>query len=222
MNLALTSSRLLFTALITSLLSALVMLPALAVHQLQTWRHTSPQGATYTYVYPQLPGKPTLNAKLKAAYLPTNAHIKDIDDLLIELAHEDGPTSSYDEEITGRVTLHNARVISVHYLGLGVLTPSAHPSKIIGALSLDLKTGRVLKLKDIIKPGALPLVKQAAIQALEPTLETGDIPEVSQAKDFDFYLTPKALVLINLFESHAIASVEAEIPRAKLKGKLLY
>ncbi|MEZ0375462.1 MAG: hypothetical protein ACAI44_40615 [Candidatus Sericytochromatia bacterium] len=203
-------------------LAAILTLPALAAYEMKTWTHTSAsKKATYKYEYPQVAGKPTVNAKLKAAFLPTPAHLKEMDDLIGELNAESGPTT-YAEEIKGSVTLHNERVISVHYEGLGMLTPSAHPSKIIGGLTLELKTGRTLKLKDVLKAGALPLVKQEALKALKPILETTTIPEVSKAGDFDFYLTKDKLVLINLFDSYAVASVEAEIPRAKLNGSLLY
>lgn len=208
------------------LLQSVLILSAAAAHQLKTWNYTSKAQARYSYTYPEVVGKPAISQKLKAAFLPSPGHIQEMDDFLKEMRAENIPDLpepvSYSEEIEATVTLETPKVISVYYLGLGMLVPSAHPTKIIGARTFDLQSGKELKLKDILKPGALPKVKAEALKALQPILETTDIPEVSQAKDFDFYLTPDKLVLINLFESHAVASVEAEIPRQRLKGLLLY
>ncbi len=152
-----------------------------------------------------------------------------------EILSDSAEYSEYPNEIgfsfeTGfQVQFNSQRFISIvlnHYQ----FTGGAHGNYFALGYNIDMKDGKVLTLKDIIKEDSFDLLTYECEQAILETYEANSLIEAGTfenelviPEDQDFYITPAALVIqFDPYEvgPYAMGEIVAEIPFDKIKDIL--
>jgi len=119
----------------------------------------------------------------------------------------DTTTASYD------VKLLDDTMFSVVILSSHMLEGAAHPNNTIDTFVFDLTTGQPITLAEYFEdtPGYEDILEQAITQALQR--EEINIDEAVRNLAHKFYITEDSLVLVDLFDVHALKGFEVRIPR---------
>jgi hypothetical protein len=198
--------------------------PPKTVIKTYTYKTDAPK-QSYTYTYPQVSNLAkdpdvgrNINRKLEAFGMPTAKFIADNKDFMTK----NEPTSSYEQETQGTVGMIGRGLISTSYSTYSEAAWAAHPNSDIQTLTLDTTTGKEVQLKDLLKPGAMDKLKALALKQVQETFaKSGDVypgPESAfQDGDPKFYLSKgdkgaDMLVLPSIYDAHALAGVDAELP----------
>lgn len=144
-----------------------------------------------------------INWELKSAFAPGEP---------LQVSSHDG---DYHEERSFEVGRLDEDYLSVHYTGWGKHRGNSSRNRLFAARTIDLRSGRVLSLRDLFLPRLdyLERLKALARPRVAQALET-DPGERFLARDPGFYLTPQKLVLFNLFRDGT--ELEVALPRAEL------
>jgi hypothetical protein len=131
----------------------------------------------------------------------------------------------YSFETGFQVQFNSQKFISIvlnHYQ----FTGGAHGNYFALGYNIDLKDGKVLTLKDIIKDDSFDLLTYECEQAILETYEANSLIEAGTfenelviPEDQDFYITPTALVIqFDPYEigPYAMGEIVAEIPFEKI------
>lgn len=156
--------------------------------------------------YPQVHGDPKyvggINARLKAFVTERDPNKFEKED------PEFYAGNHYTEEVNSEVTLLDNNFVSVMLYRMGMLQRAAHPSNEYAGITISMKSGKVVTLKDLLKPGhEKKLYELIAAKSLkeEPDLQIDD------HKTWDFVLTKDGVRFINLVEGHAVASYTVDL-----------
>lgn len=130
---------------------------------------------------------------------------------------DDNQGETYQEEITYQVKMNNKGLLSIYYMNIGYLKKAAHPNNVSDSFNISLNTGNPIVFKNLFKKDKnyLNKINYQIKKSLEK--QNIDIEYQDSKTDFDFYLTDKQLVIINLFDFHAAQSVEAYINYSDIK-----
>ncbi|MEQ8173244.1 MAG: DUF4163 domain-containing protein, partial [Candidatus Eremiobacterota bacterium] len=120
-----------------------------------------------TITYPQITGlsdkkvENDLNKYLKKGFLTGyeelyGRSVNFCDKKDLEFCHKDlietfGKEFKNTIEVEYTVGVNKNDILSIDYSGLQILTPSAHPSKLLRTFTVNLKDGKVYKFKDLFK-----------------------------------------------------------------------
>ncbi|HMZ58862.1 MAG TPA: hypothetical protein PL048_08805, partial [Leptospiraceae bacterium] len=175
------------------------------------------KNCSFKSVYPQFSPKNSsysagarkINRMLKKEFLNISAHFSE--------------SECEPEEKEGFYTLEtdyflkrNSRIVSILYISTGYKKDRPHPNNISKGFSFDAVTGKRISFSDLIQgQKALNLLQDLIISEISAM----DIPfsEEIRKKEYDFYITESGVSFINLFQIHALQSVEAEIPFHRLE-----
>lgn len=122
------------------------------------------------------------------------------------------------------VKLKNEFILSIHSDFSSYTEGNAHPNNVFKVYNFDLVTGKQISFESLFKKDSkflVPLHKNMAEVMLKDKSITEKEEFIALKKNkYDFYLTPDGLTLINLFDIHAMQSVEAKVPFEKIKKYL--
>ncbi|MEQ8225357.1 MAG: DUF4163 domain-containing protein [Candidatus Eremiobacterota bacterium] len=134
----------------------------------------------------------------------------------LEFCHKDlietfGKESKNTIEVEYTVGVNKNNILSVDYSGLEILTPSAHPSKLLRTFTVNLKDGKIYKFKDLFKE------KSNYMGVIKTILEKRKSYIEIQKEGYDFYLTTDSLVLVNINTAYVSQGVEEIIKFKDIK-----
>ncbi len=157
--------------------------------------------------YPQVNGDPKwtrpINDKLKAFVV----NFRNPDKFEAE-DPEFYKGNHYTEEVTCDVTLLDKNYISAQIFRMGMLQQAAHPSNEFAGITINLANGKVMTIKDFLKPNSeKKLFEKIAARSLK---EAPDMP-IDDHKVWDFVLTKDGVRFINLVEGHAVSSYTVDL-----------
>ena len=125
----------------------------------------------------------------------------------------------YKSETTYKITNNNKGILSVYYDNLAYMEKSAHPSNLYQGYSISLSDGKIMDFNSLFNKNTKYLDKINSI--IKDQLKVKKITSpFSNKKNYDFYLTDKELVIINIFESHAIRNFKLPIKYSSIKNIL--
>lgn len=143
---------------------------------------------------------------------------------------DDNEGNTYQEQTNYQVKMNNKGILSIYYINSGYLKEAAHPNNLLDSFNFSLNTGKPILFKSLFKKDKNYLNKINYLIKKSLEAQNIDIEYQDSKTDFDFYLTEKQLVIINIFDFHAAQSVEAPInfsaikdiidPKGPLKGLL--
>ena len=175
-------------------------------------RWTEQRGhVTFSYTYPQLRGmedrrlQSGVNAELERAFKPQSLR-----DTLAP------PDDHYDEFRDYRVGRLDRHYLSIRYTGWSHFRGSSSHPHLAAGRTVDLRTGRVLQLSDLFKPGSayMTRLKQLAEPIVRQQIQTDPGPRFLHTAP-SFYLTPRKLVLFNVFDDQT--DMDVPLDKAKLE-----
>ncbi|OQA19923.1 MAG: hypothetical protein BWY64_00531 [bacterium ADurb.Bin363] len=180
-----------------------------------------------TIIYPQVSGledknvEKEVNKFLKKGFLTGyegvyGRSVNFLDKKDLEFCHKDlienfGNNSTYNIEVEYNIGVNKNNILSIHYTGLAMLTPSAHPSKLLKTFTVNLKDGKIYTFKDLFKE------KSNYMSLMEKLIKKHDLYIEKQKESYDFYLTTDELILININTSYAIQGFEGNIKFQEIK-----
>jgi len=114
--------------------------------------------------------------------------------------------------------------LSVHSDFSSFTEGNAHPNNVLKAYNFDLITGKQITFESLFKKDTKYLVALHKYMA-QSMLKDKSISEKEEfialkKNKYDFYLTSDGITFINLFDMHAMQSVEAKVPFEKIKKYL--
>jgi hypothetical protein len=152
-----------------------------------------------------------INAALDEFANTTKENVRDCPAQLVELT-EDGAETRDITQVQYDVKLLNADVFSLTLLTSQMLEGAAHPNNSIDTFTFDLQSGQAIDLAEYFRdtPGYEEILEQAIVAALQR--EEMDIDRELRNPTEKFYLTESGLVLVDLFDVHALKGFEVRIP----------
>lgn len=119
------------------------------------------------------------------------------------------------------VKLNQNHLVSIYYYAVGYTAGAIHPDNDYKAFTFDLRTGNRLLFSDLFRKPSnyMNLVNKEIFQELKEMDIISSQEEFAevQKSNYDFYLTPNAIVIINLYDIHVLQSVEASLKYEKIK-----
>lgn len=128
--------------------------------------------------------------------------------------------------VTGDFTvkLKSDSILSIHSMFSSYAEGNAYPNNVLKSYNFDLTTGKEISFESLFKKDSkylIPLHKFMAEAMIKDKTINDKEEFIALKKDkYEFYLTPNALVLINLFDIHAMQAIEVAVPYAKIKKYL--
>jgi hypothetical protein len=195
----------------------------------QETRASAANYCVYTISYPQaqIAGNASLeqwlNGYLKAQFVPAEKELADCESSVKDVATTpltQTTTVSYSIKLT------TPDLVSLTYTASSYFEGAAHPDNVIEAFTLDLQNRSVVSFNDLLaahtQKNFNDLLYAAVAQAFADTKQQPYFDKATflsqYTKDsYDFYLTTDSLVVINLFDVHALQGLEASIPLYELK-----
>lgn len=170
------------------------------------FRRTEQNGlARVLYRYPAVRGladpklQSRINRELRAAFVPAR---------LPQLSPRDG---IYETERTFRVGRLDERYLSVRYTGWGRHRGSSSTTRFFAARTIDLRTGRTFELRDLFLQHADYMDRLRTLAEPIMARSMGADPGPTFMRNTPgFYLTPKKLVLFDLFRDGTDQDVPIE------------
>ena len=180
-----------------------------------------------TITYPQLTGlsdkkvENDLNKYFKKGFLTGyeelyGRSVNFCDKKDLEFCHKDlietfGKEFKNTIEVEYTVGVNKNDILSIDYSGLEILTPSAHPSKLLKTFTVNLKDGKIYKFKDLFKE------KSNYMSVIKSILEKRKSYIEIQKEGYDFYLTSDSPVLVNINTAYVSQGVEEVIKFKDIK-----
>ena len=160
-----------------------------------------------------------INAALDAFANLTKENVRDCPAKLLELTEDDAETRD-TTNVQYDVKLLNADMFSLTLLTSQMFEGAAHPNNSIEAFTFDLSTGQPITLAEHFAdtPGYEEILEQAIVAALQREDMEID-PELRNPTE-KFYLTVSSLVLVDLFDVHALKGFEVSIPIREIELEL--
>jgi len=167
-----------------------------------------------------------LNTYLKVQFVPSEAQLADCESSVKDITTEpivQTTTVSYN------VKLSSGDLVSLMDIESSYFEGAAHPNNNIQAFTIDLANRAVVSYGSLLQPGSAKAVNELVYAAVADAFAAeGEDPYFTKAdfladyaKDnYDFYLTGDSLVIVNLFDVHALQGIEAKVPLFKLKPYL--
>jgi len=141
-----------------------------------------------------------------------------LDDKDLQFCYDDFisnfPESTYSIELEYDTGANKNGIFSVRSAGLAMLTPSAHPTKLVNTFTVNLNTGQIYEFKDLFKENS------DYMTLLEDLIKKYEYYIDKNGEVYDFYLTPEELVLININTPHIIQGFEGNIKFQEIKDIL--
>ncbi|MDX1960870.1 MAG: DUF4163 domain-containing protein [Leptospiraceae bacterium] len=131
---------------------------------------------------------------------------------------------SFHLEVKFDVKHNEGNLISIHYAAVGYLSGAAHPNNVYKGFTFDLRTGDQIDFDEIFLQGTNYLLVLNT-KILEELLKLGVISSEEEFEEikknrYDFYISKNVLYIINIYEIHAMQSLEVGIPFKKI-GKVI-
>ncbi len=192
-------------------------------------RSSKEKYCTFTISYPQaqIVGNPGLeqwlNNYLKTQFVPSESQLADCENSIKQAVEQ--PVTQMTT-VSYSVKLSTAGLASFTYVASSYFPGAAHPENIIEAFTIDLAARRVVTWNELLQPNTQDDFNDLLYAAVaEAFTAEGQEPYFDQktfladyTKDsYDFYITSDSLVIVNLFDVHAIQGIEAKVPLYKLK-----
>ena len=126
----------------------------------------------------------------------------------------------YKSDTNYHTFLNDKGILSLTYSNEGYLEKSAHPNNLTQGIDISLNKGTPIEFKSLFTENSKYVDR--INEVIKKNLEKQEIefPEDYQKSDYDFFLTNKELVIINIFDFHAMQSVDAQISYASIKDIL--
>lgn len=125
----------------------------------------------------------------------------------------------YGSKFDWQVTLINEKLISIYFWSSDYTSGTAHPNNYFQGYNYLLEKGDLLNFKKLWISSKPPKeLNKKIVDNLISNTVISEKGEFNPKSKYDFYLTPKSIKFINLFEIHALSSVEVEIPYKELKN----
>ena len=107
-------------------------------------------------------------------------------------------------------------ILSIYYGGLAILTPSAHPAKLINTLTLNLDSGEVYEFKDLFREDSdyMSVIDNIVVKYEYYIAKNDD-------GSYNFYLTPEDLVFLNINAPYVIQGLEGTVEFQGLEGDII-
>ncbi|HNB99144.1 MAG TPA: DUF4163 domain-containing protein, partial [Leptospiraceae bacterium] len=122
------------------------------------------------------------------------------------------------------VKLKTDSILSIHSSFSSYVEGNPYPNNVFKTYNFELNSGKEIAFEDLFKKDSkylIPLHKFMAEAMLkEKVISEKDEFIALKKEKYDFYLTQNAIVFINLFDIHAMQSVEVMIPYDKMKKYL--
>ena len=111
------------------------------------------------------------------------------------------------------------KILSIYYYAIGYVKGSAYPNNHYKSFNFDLKKGKKVSLTGLFNnnKSVKPFVNAYIAKELVKKRINESKEEFRGKKRYSFYLSPKGITIINLFEVHVLQGVEINIPFKKLK-----
>jgi hypothetical protein len=180
--------------------------------------------------YPQVEGLANINVQRKI-----NSQLKDLflqaptRTLNVQKCTTESSYSRHQEAVFGwtsdyEIGLNRKGFLSIN--GYTSLTPGAHPLNLAKTITFNLKDGSTYGYSDLFKPGSNyikqinQLIPKKIYDYLELHIdqtqldadEIQDIVDHFQPKEeYQFYLNDQGLVLVDVFDNHALQAIRVEI-----------
>ena len=195
--------------IVVAALLCLLTLPALAqdsVRVKMTKSHVSALGGKCVIdaSYPVVPGRADLSRKIREL-LPTVCKAEDVE-----------PGTVYHVEQDFKVTYNSHGLLCVYGEGLSMTTKDghayqAHPNKLFGGVTLDIKSAKAYSLRDLFGSDAYakldPLLGAGATKVMESTE-----PVTITEHTYHCYLSQKGVTFYQIFDNFAAGSVQVTLP----------
>jgi hypothetical protein len=191
---------------------------------------TSPERyCTFMISYPQarIAGNAELeewfNRYLRAQFVPSDAQLLDCERGVKGFSERPITETT---NISYNVKLATGDLVSLTYTASSYFEGAAHPANRIAAYTIDLANRTIIPFEGLLRANSDDefdaLLYAAVAEAFtasgsEPYFDQSTFYEQYTRETYDFYLTRDALVVVNLFDIHAIQGLEASIPFFKLK-----
>jgi hypothetical protein len=171
----------------------------------ETWKWSDTRGNWAEVKYAHMPAQPALVHAFKERFFPIPQEWVDAEF-----------RSSWESEV--EVTLSNARYQSYVARGLKMMRDDkgeplgAHPSKLAQTLTWDIRKQRQIGLRQLIRAESLSNLAQVIRKHCE-------FPEALGSRaEWDYYLTPKAVVFFDQDAPHVSFGLESVVPYGQLKS----
>jgi hypothetical protein len=142
------------------------------------------------------------------------------------------PTETIDEageidmsdtttETIYKLKLINHSTLSVYLLDYSETESAAHPNHSFDGFTIDLKSGYEYLYEDLFKPDSdykniVPALMTSSLQK-QAARNKEEFYPFDKRESFQFYITNKNLVIINVYKSHAVQSLAATIRLLDIK-----
>ena len=119
------------------------------------------------------------------------------------------------------VKLINHDSLSVHLSHYSETEEAAHPNHYYDAFTFDLKSGYEYAFEDLFKPDSdykniIPALMTTYLQK-QAVRSKDEFYPFEKRESFQFYITKKNLVIINVYDTHAAQHLEAPIRLSDIK-----
>ena len=180
-------------------------------------RTSSGEVCTYTISYPQMMGTgettihSTVNDYFESEFVPT--------DEVVQLC-EDGNTEvagfSYTETVTYEVKLNDYPLVSICKDTVSYTAEAAHPATYKDCYTMDVSTGDLYGLDDLLSDGYVDALGAEVEDVLEADLGEGWLFEGFPGIDdgHNYYLTRENLVVF--YDAYTVAPGAAGVPEAPI------
>jgi len=164
-----------------------------------------------------------LNTYLKTQFVPSDAQLLDCERGVKGFSERPMTETT---NISYNVKLSTGDLVSLTYAASSYFEGAAHPNNRIEAYTIDLQNRTLVPFEGLLRANSDDefdaLLYAAVAEAFtssgsEPYFDQSTFYEQYARDTYDFYLTRDALVVVNLFDIHAIQGLEASIPFFKLK-----
>lgn len=129
---------------------------------------------------------------------------------------------SHSELITGyKVTLISHDTLSVHLSDYSETEGTAHPNHYYEAFTFDLRSGYEFTYEDLFKPDSdykniIPALMTTFLEK-QAARDKYEFHPFEKRESFNFYLTSKSLVIINVYNFHVAQHIEVPIKLSEIK-----
>jgi Deacetylase PdaC len=209
------------------------------------WEKKSPKGyCEYQAEYPQVRG--LTDAKVETSinnYIKSKLLTPDLDIAQCDAEYTQAPANvqaaNTKDEVTYQVVFNQGDLLSIEYSGISFSTGSVYGRPAQG-ITVNIKTGKVYSYRDLFKPGSNYVSKMNKLiyEKLKAPNEKGSDMELSKEEreniadqfkfdsklssknernEYSFSLRGDKLVILDLFNTHALRAVQVEVKPSKVK-----
>lgn len=210
------------------------------------WEKKSPKGyCKYQAEYPQVRGltdakvEANINKYIKSKLLTSDADITQCDTEYTQ-ALANVQAANTKDEVTYQVVLNQGDLLSIEYSGISSSIGSVYGRPAQG-ITVNLKTGKVYSYRDLFKPGSnyvskmnkLIYEKLKALNEKDSDIELSKeesenisnqfksdskLSSKNERNDYSFSLRGDKLVILDIFNTHALRAVQVGVKPCEIKG----